>query len=152
MHYGTVIGGKNGPRVVHNRNRQFCLWATSICADTANSEVPLCHKAAERIARLICRTQDTNPRGGKLATLHLFNLGVHVGFIRGAALGLRRSPSSGIPRRHRIKVESKLQITRSGNLRRSLCGRRSRPSQRSPRRCGTHCSVRGNAILTGERW
>jgi hypothetical protein len=41
MHHGTVIGGKDGPRVVDNRNRQFCLWATSICADTANGEVPL---------------------------------------------------------------------------------------------------------------
>jgi hypothetical protein len=108
MHYGTVIGGKNGPRVVDNRNREFCLRATSICADTANGEVPLCHKAAERIARLICRTQDTNPCRGKLAALHLFNLGVRIRLICGAALHLRRPTGSGIPRRHRIEVESEL--------------------------------------------
>jgi hypothetical protein len=108
MHYGTVIGGENRSRVIDNRNRQFCLRATSICADTTNGEVPLCRKTAERITRLVCGAQDANPRGGEVATLHLFNLGVHVGFICGAALSLRRSASSGIPRRHRIKVEPEL--------------------------------------------
>jgi hypothetical protein len=78
MHYGTVIGGENCSRVIDNRNRQFCLRATSICADTANGEVPLCCKAAERIPRLVCCAQDANPRGGEVATLHLFNLGVGI--------------------------------------------------------------------------
>jgi hypothetical protein len=108
MHHGTIIGGQNRSCVIDNRNRQFCLRATSICADTANGEVPLCRKATERISRLIGRAKDANPRGGEVATLHLFNLGVGIRFVCRAARNLGRSAGSGIPRRHRIEVESEL--------------------------------------------
>ena len=89
MHHGAIIGGKNGPRVVDNRNREFGLWTTAICANTANGEVPLRRKATERITRLICGAQNANPRRGKLATLDLLNLAVRIGLICGAALRLR---------------------------------------------------------------
>jgi len=108
MHHGTIIGGENRSRVINDGDRQFCLWATSICADTANGEVPLGRKATECITSFICRTQNANPRRGKLATLDLFNLAVRIGLICGAALHLRWSSGSSIPRRHSVKVEPEL--------------------------------------------
>ena len=152
MHHGTIVGRKDGARVVDDCNCKFSLGATSICPHTANGKVPLCRKATERISCLVCSAQDTNPRGGKLTTLHLFDLGVYVGLICGAALRLRRSPSSGIPRRHRIKVESKLQIARGGNLRCGLCNRSGGSTKRSTRRSGADRGISGDTVFAGKWW
>ena len=78
MHHGAIIGGENGSRVIDNRDGKFCLRSASICADTTNGEVAVGRKAAERITRLICRTQNANTRRSELAALDLLNLGVRV--------------------------------------------------------------------------
>ena len=78
MHHGAIIGGENGSRVINNRDCEFCLRSTTICADTTNGEVAVGRKAAERITRLIGRTKNAYPRRSELAALDLLNLGVRV--------------------------------------------------------------------------
>ena len=31
MHHGTIVGSENGARVIDDGDREFGLWATSIC-------------------------------------------------------------------------------------------------------------------------
>ena len=42
MHHGAIIGGQNRSRIIDDGDREFGLWATSICPNTTNGKVPLC--------------------------------------------------------------------------------------------------------------